>query len=166
MPESSSILAIDVPEPLRSIQLRPLFSMQLEVSAIQKPGIAGRGLVIGVVSGGRFIGPKLSGRVLGGGSDWQREQSDGALRLDCRVVLETTDGALIAMTYHGVRAGSVEVLSRLSAGKPVRADEYYLRLQPSFETGASQYQWLNNVVTVGAGHRLPGGPVYNIFQVL
>jgi hypothetical protein len=38
-------------------------------------------------------------RVLPGGSDWQRDLPDGSLRLDCRIVLDTTQGALIAMTW-------------------------------------------------------------------
>jgi hypothetical protein len=164
--ERTASVEIDVPEPLRLIKVRPLFSMQLQVPAIQKAGMPGRGLVVGVVSGGRFVGERLAGKVLEGGSDWQRVLSESALRLDCRIVLETNDGAQIAMTYHGIRAGSPEVMARLAAGSPVRADEYYQRIHPSFETGAAQYAWLNTVVAVGGGHRLPGGPIYNIFEVL
>jgi hypothetical protein len=81
-------------------------------------------------------------------------------------VLETAEGALIAMTYQGIRSGSAEVLARLTAGEAVRADEYYLRINPLFETRSSEYAWLNTVVAIGAGHRLPDGPVYNVFQVL
>jgi pimeloyl-ACP methyl ester carboxylesterase len=29
-----------------------------------------------------------------------------------------------------------------------------------------QYDWINRIIAVGAGHRLPGGPLYNIFEVL
>jgi hypothetical protein len=156
---------IDVSESLRSLKLQPLLAVQLNVSAVQRAGIPDRGLVIGVVSGGWFVGPRLTGKVLEGGSDWQRVLSDGALRLDCRIMLETDDGAHIAMTYRGIRAGSPEVLRRLASGAPVRADEYYLRIQAAFETGTSEYAWLNSLVTIGAGQRLPTGPIYNVFQV-
>ena len=144
------------------MNLRPLFTLQLEVGPIQKPA----GLVIGVVSGGSFEGPRLKGRVLAGGSDWQRVQPDGSLRLDCRLVLETTQGELIAMTYSGVRAGPAEVLAKLASGAPVPADEYYLRVQPAFATSSSRHAWLNTIVAVGEGARLPHGPVYSLFEVL
>jgi hypothetical protein len=164
--EQSTRATVDVPESLRSLRLRPLFSLQLEIGAIQKVGTPGAGLVIGVVTGGLFGGPRLRGRVLPGGSDWQRVLPDGSLRLDCRIVLETAEGALIAMTYRGIRAGPADVLARLAAGETVRADEYYLRVNPLFETGSSEHAWLNRVVAVGSGARLPTGPLYNLFEVL
>lgn len=164
--EPSTALAPSIPVPLRSLQLRPLLSLQLGVSTVQKVGIPGTGLVVGVVAGGRFEGPRLAGRVLQGGSDWQRVLPDGSLRLDCRIVLETASGALIAMTYWGIRTGSSDVLARLAAGVAVGADEYYLRIAPSFETGSPEHEWLNKVVAVGAGYRLPNGPIYNVFEVI
>lgn len=162
----SNALTVNIPEALRSLQLRPLLSLQLEVSSVQKVGTASAGLVVGVVSGGRFEGPRLAGRVLQGGSDWQRTLPDGSLRLDCRIVLETTEGALIAMTYWGIRTGPSDVLARLAAGVAVAADEYYLRIAPSFETGPLEHAWLNKIVAVGAGYRLPTGPIYNVFEVI
>ena len=159
-------MVLSVPEPLQSLRFEHLFSVKLEIAAIQRVSASSAGIVIGVVSGGQFEGPQLRGRVLPGGSDWQRVLPDGSLRLNCRIVLETAEGALIAMTYQGIRSGSAEVLARLTAGEAVRADEYYLRINPLFETRSSEYAWLNTVVAIGAGHRLPDGPVYNVFQVL
>ena len=155
-----------VPESLHALRSKHLLSLKLEISAVQKVAAPDAGIVVGVVSGGQFEGPQLQGRVLSGGSDWQRVLPDGSLRLDCRIVLETTRGDLIAMTYQGIRAGSPAVLKRLAAGEPVGADEYYLRINPLFETRAPDYQWLNRVVAVGAGQRLPDGPIYKVFEVL
>jgi hypothetical protein len=155
-----------VPEPLQSLRLTHLFSVKLEIAAVQKISAPDAGMIIGVVGGGGFEGPRLKGRVLAGGSDWQRVLPDGSLRLDCRIVLETTEGALIAMSYQGIRSGSPEVLARLAEGAAVSADEYYLRINPLFETRSSAHAWLNRVVAVGAGHRLPAGPIYNVFEVL
>jgi len=70
------------------------------------------------------------------------------------------------MTYAGVRAGSPEVLARLAKGAPVDPTEYYFRINPLFDTGDAKYAWLNRVVALGAGHRLPDGPVYSVFEVL
>jgi Protein of unknown function (DUF3237) len=43
---------------------------------------------------------------------------------------------------------------------------YYFRINPLFETGAAQYDWINRVVAVGIGHRFADGPVYSVFEVL
>src|SRR6201999_2346439 len=47
------------------------------------------------ITGGDFEGPRLRGRVLGGGGDWGVVRADGVLELSLRVTLETDDGALI-----------------------------------------------------------------------
>jgi hypothetical protein len=157
---------ITVPEPLQALRVKHLLSLKLEIAAVQRVSAPDAGIVVGVVAGGQFEGPQLQGRVLPGGSDWQRVLPDGSLRLDCRIVLETTEGALIAMTYQGIRSGAPDVLKRLAAGEAVGADEYYLRINPLFETRSSEHDWLNRVVAVGAGHRFPDGPVYKVFEVL
>jgi hypothetical protein len=155
-----------VPEPLQTLCFKPLLSLKLDIAAVQKLSVPDAGTIVGVVAGGQFEGPQLRGRVLAGGSDWQRVLPDGSLRLDCRIVLETAQGELIAMTYRGIRSGSPEVLKRLAAGEVVGADEYYLRINPLFETRSSELDWLNRVVAVAAGQRLPDGPIYNVFEVL
>lgn len=152
-----------LPAALQSIQCGQLFVLELDVTAVQR---IGTDTIVGVVGGGRFEGTRLHGRVLPGGSDWQRVMPDGTVLLDCRIVLETADGELIAMTYQGVRAGPAEVLARLAQGANVGADEYYLRIAPLFRTQAPKYAWLNKIVAVGAGQRLPTGPTYNVFEVL
>ena len=155
-----------LPETLASVRTRPLFTMRLAVSEVQK--IGGDPIVrqVGVIPGGRFTGERLSGRVRDGGSDWQTVRPDGSVLLDCRLVLETLDGALIAMTYAGSRVGAPEVLARLARGEPVDPAEYYFRINPLFSTADPKYAWLNNVLAVGIGHRLPEGPVYSIFEIL
>jgi hypothetical protein len=149
--------------PLQAIQTNPLFLLELDVTAVQR--IAGD-IIVGVIGGGRFEGTRLRGRVLEGGSDWQRVMPDGTVVLDCRIVLETDAGELIAMTYQGVRSGSAEVLARLAKGEKVGADEYYLRIAPLFRTQSPKLDWLNKLQAVGAGQRLPKGPIYNVFEVL
>ena len=153
----------NLPASLQAIQPNQLFVLELDVTAVQR---IANDTIIGVVSGGRFEGTRLRGRVLDGGSDWQRVMPDGTVLLDCRIVLETEEGELIAMTYQGVRSGPAEVLARLGRGEEVRADEYYLRIAPLFRTQSSNLAWLNKVLAVGAGQRLPKGPIYNVFEVL
>jgi hypothetical protein len=44
-----------------------------------------------------------SSRVLPGGDDWTIKRADGVMELDRRVTLETDDGALVHMTFEGIR---------------------------------------------------------------
>jgi hypothetical protein len=65
-----------------------------------------------------------------------------------------------------MRHGPKEVLDRIARGEVVKATDYYLRIAPFFETASAKYGWLNSIITVGVGHRLPEGPIYQVFEVL
>lgn len=156
-----------LPDVLTRVQTKPLFVMRLNVQPLQLIGATpGAYRRVGVVPSGLFEGERLSGEVLDGGSDWQNVRSDGSTTLDVRLVLKTTDNALISMTYRGVRQGPPDVIGRLEKGELVDPASYYFRTAPLFETEAPQYAWLNNVVAIGIGHRFTDGPIYSIFEVL
>jgi len=104
--------------------------------------------------------------VLEGGSDWQAVRPDGATALDVRLVLRTSDEALIGMTYRGIRHGPPDIIARIENGEVVDPATYYFRIAPVFETAAPQYDWINRIVAVGIGHRRADGPVYSVFEVL
>lgn len=150
------------------IKTKHLFTMPVEVEMplqmIGRTPIGERR--IAKVTGGSFAGPELKGTILPGGGDWLLLRADGALQLDVRVTLKTDDDALIYMTYRGIRHGPTEVMERLNKGEQVDPSEYYFRIAPFFETAAENYDWLNRIVTVGTGHRLATGPVYEIYQIL
>jgi hypothetical protein len=159
-------LSDGLPESLASVRTRPLFIMRLDVQPYQVvggPEAAFRR--VGVVPGGIFEGERLSGKVLPGGSDWQTVRGDGSTLLDVRLVLETSDGALIGMTYQGVRRGPADVIARVNRGEDVDPASYYFRTNPVFET-ASSYSWLNGILAIGMGHRTPAGVIYSLFEVL
>jgi Protein of unknown function (DUF3237) len=105
----------------RSVRTRPLFTMRLETKLLAVGATPTTTRRIGIVPGGIFEGGRLSGRVLDGGSDWQSIRGDCSTLLDVRLNLETQDGALICMTYKGVRHGPREVIQRLEAGEAPRA---------------------------------------------
>jgi hypothetical protein len=157
----------DLPDPLREVRTRPLFVMRLDVRPLQiigaTPGAFRR---VGVVPSGVFEGERLSGLVLEGGSVWQNVRSDGSTALDVRLVLKTVDGALIGMTYRGIRHGAPDVIARVEKGEAIDPGDYYFRIAPLFETAATQYAWLNNIVAIGIGHRCADGATYSIFEVL
>jgi len=122
--------------------------------------------MIARITGGVFEGPRLKGRIHDGGGDWLLTGSNGVSRIDVRMTLETDDGALIYIVYHGFRHGPPEVMARLIAGDEVDPSLYYFRTAPQFETASEKYAWLNGVVAVGVGRRDPSGPVYDIYAVL
>ena len=158
-----------LPSALHEIPLRHLFAMRLESGAPiivgQTPGLFRR---VGFITGGTFESriDGLHGTIVPGGNDWQSVRPDGATTLHVRIILETAGGDRIAMTYPGIRHGRPEVLSRLDLGDVVEPSEYYFRITPIFETASERFSWLNRIVALGTGYRLPGGPVYNVFEAL
>lgn len=157
----------ELPETLRSVRTAPLFVMRLVVPKVISIGATpGAFRRLGVVSGGTFEGDRLSGEVLDGGNDWLDLRDDRSTTLDVRLALKTNDGALIAMTYRGVRHGPTDVLARIDKGEAVDPRSYYFRVSPMFETASETYGWLNRIVAIGVGHRLSQGPIYSVFEVL
>ena len=88
------------------------------------------------------------------------------LLLDVRLTLETDDGALIYMTYRGMRHGPEAVMKRMAAGERVDPADYYFRIQPWFETASPDHAYLNRMVCIGLGDRLEKGPKYTIHEIL
>ncbi|MGA2638521.1 DUF3237 domain-containing protein [Methylocella sp.] len=162
----SASLYDDLPETLKAVRTRPLFVMRLDSQILVLGGAAGADRRVGVVHGGSFEGERLSGEVLDGGADWQILRADGATTLDVRLILKTNDGALIGMTYRGLRSGPPDMLARLAKGEAVDPASYYFRITPLFETAAEKYDWINRIVTAGIGHRRADGPIYSVFEVL
>jgi Protein of unknown function (DUF3237) len=62
------------------------------------------------------------------GDDWQAVRTESCIKLDVRLVLRTTDGALIVMTYQCLRAGPPSVIEKLDRGDEVDPASYYFRL--------------------------------------
>jgi hypothetical protein len=91
--------------------------------------------------------------VLPGGDDWVIKRSDGVLELDLRITLETADGALIHMTFEGIRDDE-------APGSP------YFRTLARFETTDGSYSFLNRLLAVGMGQIGPDGPVHVLDEIL
>ena len=153
---------------MNQLRSQPLFTIQMTLHPVQELGATPMGQRRVVpVSGGSFEGARLRGVVLPhAGSDWLLQRADGTFQQDVRLTLQTDDGVLIGMLYRGVRHASAEVSAKLARGEQVDPSQYYLRIAPFFETGGARYAWLNNIVAVGVGERLPDGVVYQVFEVL
>ncbi|HET9833072.1 MAG TPA: DUF3237 domain-containing protein [Vicinamibacterales bacterium] len=130
---------------------RPLMRLRLTTAATEEIGPTPHGtLSIFPITGGSFDGERLRGTVLGGGGDWVTAVADGTFELDLRVTLETDDGALIHMTFTGVRDDT----------------NHYFRTLPRFETAVPKYAFLNRLLAVGIGEVHPDGPVHVIDEIL
>ena len=164
---STNSLASLLPSEMNTLRLAPLFIFQIEVKPPSIIGATpGYDRRIGEIAGGRFEGERLRGEFVTGGSDWQSLRADGATTINVRLVMKTDDGELIGLRYFGMRHGPKEVLDRLARGEKVSPSEYYMRVTCRFETASQKYGWLNRIVSVAYGHRMAGGAIYNVFEVL
>jgi hypothetical protein len=118
------------------------------------------------ITGGSFEGPRLRGEVLPGAGGRLRFRPDGVFEMDIGAILRTDDDALIHVRTTGLRRASPEVLARLARREPVDPAEYYYRIAPEFDTAATRYMWLNSILAVGIGERLPEGVRYKVFEIL
>jgi Protein of unknown function (DUF3237) len=153
---------------MTQLRSRHLFTITIKLHPIEEIGHTPAGTRrVFPVAGGDFAGERLRGTILPvAGSDLLLTRADGSSQQDVRMILRTDDGALIVMTYRGVRHAPPEVNARIARGEPVAASEYYLRTGPFFETSSPQYAWLNTIVSVGIGERRPNDVVYQVFEIL
>jgi hypothetical protein len=153
---------------MTELKSRHLFTITMKLPPILELGDtpAGNRRVF-TVSGGEFIGDRLRGGVLPqASSDLLLVRTDGSSQQDVRLILRTDDGALILMTYRGVRHAPADVSARIARGERVAASDYYLRTAPFFETSSSKYAWLNKIVSVAVGERQSDGVSYDVFEIL
>lgn len=148
-------------------ELRLAFEIDVEVAKPLDLGQtqAGHRRII-PIAGGLVSGPKLQGRILAVGADWQILQPDGTAELDARYTIQADDGALIYVVNRGVRHGPAEVLARINRGERVDPASYYFRSTASFETSAPQHAWLTRAIVLGVGERYPDKVVIRFWELL
>ena len=117
------------------------------------------------LTGGTFSGPRLNGRMIPGGSDFQYWRNDGATEIHARYVLETNEGALIYVENTGIRHGPPAAMERLAKGLPVDPAEIYFRSVARLETSAKDLAWLNRGIFLCSGARFPDRVEIRIFEV-
>jgi len=115
-------------------------------------GRAGHRRIIPII-GGTVDGPRLSGRLLNVGADWQTIFAGGIAELDTRYAMETDDGATIEIQNFGYRHGPKEVIEAIARGEDVDPSSYYMRTHARLETGDARYDWVNGTLFVGVGAR-------------
>jgi len=153
---------MNAPEP----KLEHLYDMHADLEAPQVVGATPLGMrQIFIVKGGTVEGPRVNGEILPGGGDWALIRSDGAVQLDVRATLRTDDGVLIYATYSGLIIAAPEIFGRLLQAQDVPLNEYYFYINPMFQTGAQQYEWLNRLIAIGRGKVVRGGVEYRVWGI-
>jgi hypothetical protein len=146
--------------------LEPMCRASIAVASPRVLGrIAGGERRIIDILGGEVAGPRLAGKVLPGGADWQIVQDDGTAVLEARYTIETGDGALVYVRNLGYRHGPPEVLAAIARGEAVDPARYYFRTTPTFETAAPALAWLNRTVAVCSAVRTRDRVIIDFFAV-
>ena len=149
------------------LQTRPLFELRAEVAAPQAvPGGPYGARRYIPVTGGRFVGDRIAGRLLPGGADCQLIRPDGVAELDVRVSLEAEDGTVVFMKGLGMRHGPADVMDRMARGEAVDREAYYFREALFFEAPEGPHAWLNRVLAVGVGERRPDTVLIEALELL
>ena len=143
-----------------------VFEVAATLATPQELGVVdgGRRRVI-PVRGGIVSGPRLNGRVLAGGADWQTILPSGVTHLSARYTIEADDGSVIGVINDGVRRADPEVSERMAAGELVPPSEYYFRTTPRFEVGPGPHLWLTESVFVCAAERRPSDVLVRFYEV-
>jgi hypothetical protein len=124
------------------------------VAEIGKPlsggrSVAGERLHIPIL-GGTVAGPRLSGTILPGGSDWPLIRPDGTSEIEASYTVVADDGTPILVRNGGLRVSAPEVLARMRAGEAVSPDEYYFRSAPRFDAPDGPHAWLRDRLFVAS----------------
>ena len=118
------------------------------------------------ITGGTVTGPRMQGRIVPGGADFQLIVGDGTqAHLDARYVLELDDGTRVFVQNKALRVASAEDSAKIRRGEPVDPTRVYFRCQPSFEASTSQWSWLAEHQFIGVGLRLPDAVHLSFYKV-
>ncbi len=145
---------------------QPIFTIRADLADIVSLGRTpyGERRVVGIL-GGMVRGPKLAGRVLPGGADWQIVRNDGATDIQARYIIETEAGARIVVQSNGLRHGPPAVIERLARGESVDPSLYYFRPVIRFETAEPALDWLNRILALARGQREANVVRLDVYEV-
>jgi hypothetical protein len=123
--------------------LELVFTAHVMISPIRPIGDIPAGQArIAPITGGTFEGPRLRGKVMAGGADWQISRPDGVTELRAHYGLECDDGAIIQ-----VKNNCLVTPKGPPAAGQARAPTL-IRSVMTFEA-PKPHDWLNRAVFVG-----------------
>ncbi len=83
---------------------------------------------------------------------------DGFMRMNVRIQIQTTDGAVLCAHYFGLAETTSSMIEATTQCKETSFTDQSIRSHWLLESGAEQYAWVNQAVFVGAGRVLPFAP--------
>lgn len=148
-------------------RLEHVCDLEVELDPIREMGQAraGERRIIPII-GGKASGPRINGRILNLGADWQTIFADGLAELDTRYAIETDDGATIEIINFGFRHGPKDVMAAVARGEDVAPDAYYMRTHAKLESGDPRYDWVNRTLFVGSGARFAKRVVVSLYALM
>ena len=118
------------------------------------------------ITGGVVRGPRMNGRVVPGGADFQLILGEGTqAHLDARYVIELDDGTRVFVQNTALRVASLENSQRIMRGQPVSPEAVYFRCQPRLEAASPAWAWLAESQFIGTGRRAPDGVFLSFYRV-
>jgi Protein of unknown function (DUF3237) len=140
------------------------------VEAGQVTGLNSRGKrrIIPIV-GGMLSGPRLSGRVMPGGADFQLVVSATATDLNARYIIGLDGpgyaGEHIYVQNRALRVGSAADIAKLVRGEAVDPSAIYFRGVPTFEVSSPKLDWLIEGIFLTTGARYPDRVEMSLYRV-
>lgn len=103
------------------------------------------------ITGGTFVGPRLKGKILPGGWDWQLS-TKGCFLIQANYMIQTDDGVIINVDNRG----------RICSKGTEKPSQIFTT--PVFEAPIGSYDWLNGGAYVGTieGTTVDGKPAVHI----
>ena len=149
-------------------QLEHVCDLAVTIAAPIEVGLTPAGLRRMIpITGGTVTGPRLTGKVMPGGADFQLILNGGTqAHLDARYVIELDDGSRVFVQNTALRVASLENSQRIMNGQPVDPSAVYFRCQPKLEATAPQWAWLSESQFIGTGRRAPDGVFLSFYRVV
>ena len=145
--------------------MTPFCEFRVQVGQPTVLGDDGFGLARIVPILGGVVTGDLSGHILPGGADEQRQRADGLTRIHARYVIEASDGGLIRVDSKGLRHGPPAVMAALGRGEKVDQSLIYFRTVIRFDTAAPAHDALNRALFLSFGERHPDHVLLRLSQV-
>lgn len=131
--------------------LELVFSIQAQIAPPLTMGRNATGVRLHIpITGGIVQGPRLTGQVVPGGSDWPIMTPEGHSVIEAHYTIQADDGTPIYVVNRGLRVSSEEVRQRLISGQDVAPDEYYMRAAPVFDAPDGPHGWLRESLFISS----------------
>ncbi len=127
-------------------------------------GRAGHRRVI-PITGGTVDGPRLTGRVVPGGADYELQRTDGASLVEAHYTIQASDGTPIYIVNKGLFTAPAQVIAQVDAGQEVSPDDYYFRTAPVFDAPDGPHGWLSDRLFVAEARFTPAQVTIRVYQV-